>query len=437
MPEVATKKLYIETMGCAMNTRDSEHLASELHKVGYVGVNRPQEADLILINTCSVREKPERKLFSEIGHFAKIKKPGAKIGVCGCSASHMGAKILKKAPSVDFVLGARQTSKITQIIHQPKAVEVGLDHDDSTYVFATPQKSQLKALINISVGCDKHCTYCIVPHTRGKEISVPMDLILKEAQRRVQLGAKEIMLLGQNVNNYGVRFSNAHPKVNFNHLLDALSQIEGLERIRFTSPHPLHMDNAFLECFARNPKVCKSIHIPLQSGSNAILKAMKRGYSREWYLDRIARLQALVPDVGISTDIIIGFPGESQADFEDTLDILERVRFDTLYSFVYSPRPLTPAGSWENQVSKEIAQRNLETLQARHKEILEQKATQEMGKVHRVLVENTAEGVAEGRSDNGRLLRFEALGVQLGDLVAVKVVDQHKGSLRGALCLGA
>lgn len=438
MPEAKeTKKLYIETMGCAMNMRDSEHLASELHKVGFVEIGEPKEADLILINTCSVREKPERKLFSEIGYFAKIKKPGAKIGVCGCSASHMGASILKKAPSVDFVLGARHVSKITSMIKRHKAVEVDLDHDDSAYVFASHNKNPLKARINISIGCDKCCTYCIVPHTRGKEVSIPMDLILKEVQERVQLGAKEILLLGQNVNNYGVRFSTTHPKVNFSALLDAISQIEGLERIRFTSPHPLHMDNAFLECFARNPKVCKSIHIPLQSGSNAVLKAMKRGYSKEWYLDRIDRLRALVPEVGISTDIIVGFPGESQEDFEQTLGVLERVRFDTLYSFIYSPRPLTPSYTWENKVPENIAHRNLERLQARHREILEQKATQEIGKIHQVLVENITGSMAEGRSDNGRLLKFRAAGVCLGDLVGVEVVDHHKGSLKGRLCMGA
>ncbi|CRF50986.1 tRNA-i(6)A37 methylthiotransferase [Helicobacter heilmannii] len=426
-------KLYIETMGCAMNIRDSEHMVGELGKVGYTPTSEPSEADLILINTCSVREKPERKLFSEIGQFAKIKKPGAKIGVCGCTASHMGAQILKKAPSVNFVLGARHVSKISQIITQDQAVAVDLDHDDSTYVFASQAPSSIKALLNISIGCDKHCTYCIVPHTRGKEISIPMDLLLKEADKLAQAGVKEILLLGQNVNNYGARFSTEHPKVNFTTLLEKLSQISGLKRIRFTSPHPLHMDNAFLEHFAANPKVCKSIHIPLQSGSNAILKAMKRGYSREWYLDRIARLKALVPEVGISTDIIVGFPGETPKDFEDTLDILEQVRFDTLYSFIYSPRPLTPSYAWTNQVPKEESSAHLEQLQSRHKEILEQKARAELGNTHEVLIEKIIEGVAQGRSGNGRLLSFEADGAGVGDFVAVKVVAHHKGSLKGRI----
>ncbi|WP_104751196.1 tRNA (N6-isopentenyl adenosine(37)-C2)-methylthiotransferase MiaB [Helicobacter salomonis] len=429
------RTLYIETMGCAMNSRDSEHLSSELAKVGYEEIDDPRQADLILLNTCSVREKPERKLFSEIGHFAKIKKAGAKIGVCGCSASHMGASILQKAPSVDFVLGARNISKITQIIHQPKAVEVALDHDDSHYLFESTQ-SALKAFINVSIGCDKHCTYCIVPHTRGKEISIPLDLILQEARRCVERGVKEIILLGQNVNNYGARFSHTHPKVDFSALLRALCEIDGLARIRFTSPHPLHMDDAFLECFAHHSKVCKSIHIPLQSGSNVILRAMKRGYTREWYLNRIEKLRALVPEVGIGTDIIVGFPGESEADFQDTLDMVQQVQFDTLYSFIYSPRPLTPAAHLADQVPSAVAKERLNVLQRTHQELLVQKAKNELGRVYEVLVENIAEGRAQGRSDQGRLLSFEAQGVGVGDLVTVQVIAHHKGSLQ-AQRLGA
>ena len=391
-------KLYIETLGCAMNTRDSEHMISELQKKeGYVLTDSAKEADLILINTCSVREKPERKLFSEIGQFAKIKKPNAKIGVCGCTASHMGERIIQKAPSVDFVLGARNISKITEVIHKPKAVEVALDYDDSTYVFDVARNAGIKALLNISIGCDKKCAYCIVPHTRGKEISIPLDLLLTEARKLVANGVKEIMLLGQNVNNYGVRFSSPHPDINFTGLLRELGQLDGLERIRFTSPHPLHMDDEFLEEFARNPKVCKSIHIPLQSGSSKVLKAMRRGYTKEWYLNRIAKLRELVPDVGISTDIIVGFPTEEEADFQDTLDVLEKVRFDTLYSFVYSPRPHTESASWDSalEVDKEVASKRLALLQARHREILREDALKELGKEYVVLVENNKQSEQE------------------------------------------
>lgn len=426
-----------------MNTRDSDHMISELEKKeGYTLTDKPSEADLILINTCSVREKPERKLFSEIGQFAKLKKPGAKIGVCGCTASHMGESIIKKAPSVDFVLGARNVSKITEVIHRPKAVEVSIDYDDSTYVYDIARNTGIKALLNISIGCDKKCAYCIVPHTRGKEISIPLDLLLKEAKKLVDNGVKEIMLLGQNVNNYGVRFSREHPKINFSGLLHELGKIEGLERIRFTSPHPLHMDDEFLEEFARNPKVCKSIHIPLQSGSSKVLKAMRRGYSKEWYLDRIERLKSLVPDVGISTDIIVGFPTESDEDFKDTMDVLERVRFDTLYSFIYSPRPHTESASWgdELMVDAKVAQERLARLQARHREILSEDAKKEIGKIHHVLIENTKEafdgmrGFSEGRSDNGRLIKILDSLHPIGEILKVEVIECDGGSLFGRVC---
>ncbi|EOI3993218.1 MiaB/RimO family radical SAM methylthiotransferase, partial [Campylobacter jejuni] len=195
-----------------------------------------------------------------------------------------------------------------------------------------------------------HCTYCIVPHTRGDEISIPFEIIKNEALKAVSKGAKEIFLLGQNVNNYGKRFSNAHEKINFSDLLEKLSEIEGLERIRFTSPHPLHMDDRFLEVFSKNPKVCKSMHMPLQSGSSEILKAMKRGYTKEWYLDRALKLRSMCKDVSISTDVIVAFPGESDKDFEDTMDVLEKVRFEQMFSFKYSKRPLTKAATMPNQI---------------------------------------------------------------------------------------
>ena len=279
-----------------MNERDSEHIIAELEsKEGYTLTEEPKEADLILINTCSVREKPERRLFSEIGQYTQIKKPNAKIGICGCTASHLGKEIIKKAPSVNFVLGARNISKITQVIHQDKAVEVALDYDDSLYAFESVRQSKIKALLNISIGCDKSCAYCIVPHTRGKEISIPPDLLLNEASKLAQNGVKEILLLGQNVNNYGVRFSteleSKYEDINFPKLLRLLSEVDGIERIRFTSPHPLHFDDEFIEEFARNKKVCKSIHIPLQSGSSAILKKMRRGYTKEWYIKRALKMR--------------------------------------------------------------------------------------------------------------------------------------------------
>lgn len=434
-------KLYIETLGCAMNVRDSEQIIAELQeKEGYNLTSNAQEADLILINTCSVREKPELKLFSEIGQFAKLKKNSAKIGICGCTASAMGQEIIKKSPHVDFVLGARNISKITSIIHKPKAVEVDIDYDDSTYLFSESRQKKYRSLINISIGCDKKCTYCIVPFTRGKEVSIPFDLIFKEAQKLVKAGTKEIILLGQNVNNYGVRFSIPHAKISFTQLLRELSSIDGLERIRFTSPHPLHMDNEFLDEFASNPKICKSIHIPLQSGSNKILKNMKRGYTKEWYLDRIAYLKSRVPNVGISTDIIVAFPGESEEDFNETMSVLEAVRFDTMYSFIFSPRPNTSAYSWnhENRIDSDTAKRRLTILQERHREILQENSQNELGKIHEVLIDNNKHApniiYSEGRSDTNRLITIQNEFIDIGKIVEAKIIEVS-GSTLYAKCI--
>lgn len=436
-----SKKLYIETLGCAMNERDSAHIIAELEeKESYTLTKNPKEADLILINTCSVREKPEKKLFSEIGQYAKIKKKHAKIGVCGCTASHLGDEILKRSEAVDFVLGARNVSKISQIIHQNRVAWVDIDYDDSSYVFSQNHYSTLKGMINISIGCDKKCTYCIVPHTRGNEISIPADLILQEARRLVENGTKEILLLGQNVNNYGRRFSSTHRPINFTQLLNEVSQINGLERIRFTSPHPLHMDDDFIAEFAKNPKICKAIHMPLQSGSSVILKKMKRGYSKEWFLNRVEKMRSMIPQLSIGTDIIVGFPTESEEDFLDTLDVLEKVRFDTLYSFIYSSRPHTEAHHWleEEQVAlldEEVAKERLMRLKDRHKEILIEENAKQIGAVHTILVESfdVENLLLEGRTDTNKLVRVKAGRNLVGELCAVKITEIKGAQLIGEL----
>ena len=432
------KKLYIETLGCAMNVRDSEHIIAELtQKEGYTLTDELKEADLILINTCSVREKPVHKLFSEIGYFNKVKKPEAKIGVCGCTASHLGEEIIKKAPYVSFVLGARNVSKITQVIHKEKAVEVDIDYDESTYAFSDFRSSPYKAFINISIGCDKKCTFCIVPSTRGEEISIPPELIVQEARRAAESGAKEIFLLGQNVNNYGRRFSDHDRKIDFTDLLKMVSEIEGVERIRFTSPHPLHMDDKFLQEFATNPKICKSMHMPLQSGSTEILRRMKRGYSKEWFLDRAAKLREMVPEVHISTDIIVGFPGESDKDFEDTIDVVQKVRFEQIFSFKYSPRPLTPAKDYEDQVPEEIASRRLSYLQDLHLRMLDEISAKEKGKIYTVYFEELKPGgYVAGRTDNNWIVKVKGSEELLGRFVDVRITKPGRLALEGQV-LGA
>ena len=418
-----------------MNVRDSEHMIAELNqKEPYELTEELSEADLIIINTCSVREKPVAKLFSEIGVFNKHKKEGAKIGVAGCTASHLGKDIIKRAPSVDFVIGARNVSKITQVVDKKHAVEVDTDFDESTYAFGEYRTNPFKAMVNISIGCDKSCTFCIVPATRGDEISIPSDLLVQEISKAVSTGAKEVMLLGQNVNNYGRRFGGTEEKIDFTGLLRKISQIEGLERIRFTSPHPLHMDDAFIEEFASNPKICKQIHVPLQSGSTELLKAMKRGYSKENFINRCEKIRTLCPEATISTDIIVGFPGESEADFEDTMDVLEKVRFEQLFSFKYSPRPHTEAAEFAEQIDNAVAGERLTRLQRRHTEILDEIMDAQMGAVHQVYFDELkANGRVSGRTDDGKLVFVEGSEELLGKIVPVKVVKTSRGALDAVL----
>lgn len=418
-----------------MNVRDSEHMIAELNqKEPYEITQELKEADLIIINTCSVREKPVAKLFSEIGVFNKHKKAGAKIGVAGCTASHLGKEILKRAPSVDFVLGARNVSKITQVIEQKHAVEISTDFDESGYDFGEYRSNPFKAMVNISIGCDKSCTFCIVPATRGEEISIPSDLIVQEITKAVSSGAKEVMLLGQNVNNYGRRFTSSQEVCGFTALLQKISRIEGLERIRFTSPHPLHMDDAFIEEFASNPKICKQIHVPLQSGSTTLLKAMKRGYTKENFINRCEKIRRLCPQATISTDIIVGFPNESESDFEDTMEVLQKVRFEQMFSFKYSPRPHTEAASFENQIDNAVASERLSRLQTRQTQILDEVMDAQLGRIHQVYFDELKpNGRVSGRSDDGKLFFVQGSEELLGKIVPVKVTKTSRGALDGVV----
>jgi tRNA-2-methylthio-N6-dimethylallyladenosine synthase len=421
------KKLFIETLGCAMNVRDSEHMIAELStKENYELTSEMRDADLILINTCSVREKPVQKLFSEIGVFNKKKKEGAKIGVCGCTASHLGEEIIKRAPSVDFVLGARNVSKITQVLDKKGAVEIDTSFDESAYAFSEFRSSPYKAMVNISIGCDKQCTFCIVPATRGAEIAIPSDLIVQEARKAAKSGAKEIFLLGQNVNNY------SHEGKDFSDLLQMVSEIDEVERIRFTSPHPLHMDDKFLEVFATNPKICKSMHMPLQSGSTRLLKEMKRGYSKEWFLNRAMKLREMVPGVHISTDIIVGFPGESDADFEDTMDVVNQVKFEQIFSFKYSPRPETKAAEFTNIVPSEIASARLSRVQARQDELLDAITEATRGEIYEVYFEELRNnGGVAGRAENSFMVQVEGSDELLGLTKKVRITYPRRKVLYG------
>ncbi|MGJ0494409.1 tRNA (N6-isopentenyl adenosine(37)-C2)-methylthiotransferase MiaB [Aliarcobacter cryaerophilus] len=431
-----SKKLFIQTLGCQMNDTDSKHIQAELEKhKGYSATQSIEDADLIIINTCSVREKPVQKLFSEIGQFNKKKKDGAKIGVCGCTASHLGEDIIKRAPYVDFVLGARNISKIKDIVDKKGSVEISIDNDDSQYEFAIANNNNFRTSVNISVGCDKECTYCIVPSTRGDEISIPPEMIVSQIQKAVDNGVVEVALLGQNVNSYGKRFSNNRDKYSFTQLLQDISKIDGLKRIRFTSPHPLHMDDEFIEEFARNPKISKCIHMPLQSGSTKILKAMKRGYTKEWFLNRALKMRELIPDLRITTDIIVAFPGETHEDFLDTLDVVNQVKFDQIFNFKYSPRPNTKALELKDlEIEDSIGSARLDELIELHKRYLENSMPNMIGKTVNVLVESLKpNGEVSGYTDNYFLVFTKGSDELLGKFVNVKITSATRTSLKGEI----
>ena len=419
-----------------MNDTDSKHIQAELEKhKGYSATQNIEDADLIIINTCSVREKPVQKLFSEIGQFNKKKKDGAKIGVCGCTASHLGEDIIKRAPYVDFVLGARNISKIKDVVDKKGSVEISIDNDDSQYEFAIANNNNFRTSVNISVGCDKECTYCIVPSTRGDEISIPPQMIVSQIQKAVDNGVVEVALLGQNVNSYGKRFSNNADKYSFTQLLQDISKIDGLKRIRFTSPHPLHMDDEFIEEFARNPKISKCIHMPLQSGSTKILKAMKRGYTKEWFLNRALKMRELIPDLRITTDIIVAFPGETHEDFLDTLDVVNQVKFDQIFNFKYSPRPNTKALELKDlEIEDSIGSARLDELIELHKRYLENSMPNMIGKTVNVLVESLKpNGEVSGYTDNYFLVFTKGSDEVLGKFVNVKMTSATRTSLKGEI----
>ena len=419
-----------------MNDTDSQHMASELEKhKDYVQTNIMEEADLIIINTCSVREKPVSRLFSEIGQFNKKKKAGAKIGVAGCTASHLGEDIIRRAPAVDFVLGARNISKIKDIVDIKGSVEISINHDESTYEFATAKTNKYRASVNISVGCDKKCTYCIVPSTRGEEISIPPEMIVDQVRRSVSEGAVEVTLLGQNVNSYGRNFSDGRGKYTFTNLLQDVSKVEGIQRIRFTSPHPLHMDDDFIEEFAKNQKISKCIHMPLQSGSTDILRAMKRGYTKEWFLNRAAKLRALVPNLRITTDIIVAFPGETQEDFEHTLNVVNQVRFNQIFNFKYSPRPGTEALNFADiEVPDAIGSSRLIELIELHKIHLVEIMDTYVGETMNVLIESLKpNGEVCGFTDNFLQVFTKGSDELLGQFVNIKITEASRTSLKGVV----
>lgn len=433
------RALYIRTFGCQMNEYDSEKLERILEP-RYTRVDAPEKADLVLINTCSVREKPEHKLFSLLGEMRELKQqnPALMVGVGGCVAQQEGKNIVRRSSVVDFVFGTHNLSLVPALIErreQGAEPQVAVDYRDEweELPLGFSGRERVSVFVSISRGCNKNCTYCIVPTTRGPEVSRSSDEIQKEVRIAVHRGAKEIVLLGQTVNSYGLDFS---PRSSFVQLLRQLSEISGVERIRFTSPHPQEVRQDFIDLVCENPKICRHIHMPLQSGSDSILKAMNRNYRRRKYLSIIEQLKSRVPDMAITTDIIVGFPGETEEDFRATLDVMEQVQFDNSYSFVFSPRPGTAAAEIEDGQPFEEKLERLKILQALQEQITSRRLKSWEGRVAEVLLDGPSH--TDGKRLQGRSsqnitvnLNQEDEGLEPGMTVPVLITEAARFTLKG------
>lgn len=432
--------VYIKTFGCQMNEHDSERMLALLEECGYEESVKWEDADLILVNTCTVREKPEQKAYSIVGRYQQLKEhnPDAIIGITGCVAQQRGEELLARMPALDFILGPGKIHKLPDIL---RAVEkgrrgvcsVGFENGYPADL-PMPHTQQLRAYVTIMQGCDNFCSYCIVPSVRGRERSRSSNEIMAEIEALVQRGTKEVILLGQNVNSYAKH--NPH-ELTFPQLLAKIDEIPRLERIRFTTSHPKDLTEELIEAFGTLEHLCEHFHLPFQAGSNAVLEKMNRGYTREQYLTQVRRLREVAPQISITADVMVGFPGEGDDDFTQTLELMQEVEFDGLFSFKYSPRQGTRSAQWEDDCTPEVKQRRLTILQELQRGITLKKNKKLEGMVQEVLVEGSSRKSLHtmmGRTGCNRIVNFSGGTSRVGELVMVKIDEGLQNSLRGELC---
>ena len=436
---MSAKKIYVQTFGCQMNVHDSEQMIELLRGHGYQPTREPKSADLIIVNTCSIREKADQKAYSQLGRYRgmKSRKPGLILGVSGCLAQQLGSEFFKKIPHLDFVLGTHNIHRLPSVIESvertgsPVAETAFHETVPSTGIVTIPGEGIVTAFVTIMQGCNNFCAFCVVPYLRGAEESRRFGDIVSEVRQLAASGAKEVTLLGQNVNSYGKTLGNGH---NFALLLRAVGEVDGVERIRFTTSHPRDLSEDIIRCFAEVDKVCEHIHLPVQSGSDRILERMNRYYTREDYLAKVEKLREACPDISITSDMIVGFPGETEADFRATLDLMEKVRFDGLFSFKYSERPGTAAAQLDGKVPEEekgLRLRELQALQERH---TLQKNLACVGRKEAVLVEGYSKQNRReftGRTRTNRIVNFGSRENCLGRTVSVRISAAYQHSLRG------
>jgi tRNA-2-methylthio-N6-dimethylallyladenosine synthase len=437
------KKVFIRTFGCQMNEYDSARMADVLAaSEGFEPTADPAQADLILFNTCSVREKAQEKVFADLGRVRGLKqdRPGLLIGVGGCVASQEGEDIVRRAPYVDLVFGPQTLHRLPELIASRRStgkpqVDISFPEIEKFDHLPPARADGASAFVSIMEGCSKYCSFCVVPYTRGEEVSRPLVDIMAELRHLAAQGVLEVTLLGQNVNAYRGELPDGTP-ADFALLLTQVSRIEGIERIRYTTSHPLEFTQRLIDAYARLPKLVSQLHLPVQSGSDRVLAAMKRNYTAMEYRSIIRRLRASRPDISISSDFIIGFPGETDADFEQTMKLVEDVRFDGSFSFIYSPRPGTPAANLPDETTYAVKLERLQRLQRRVQELAEEYSRAMVGTRQRVLVEGASRKHAAelaARTENNRVVNFPGHPGMVGRYVEVEITAAAPHSLRGRL----
>lgn len=431
--------VYISTYGCQMNVNDTERMYSLMEMANFTPVPTPEEASVIIINACSIREKPVHKVYSEVGTYRRMKEknPDLKIGVGGCVGQQEKENLIKKQPMIDFVFGTDTIDTLPNLVAQvyendkARVVNAKVEHRAPYHVETLVRNPGVSTFVNIAKGCDNFCSFCIVPFTRGREKSRPLSHVLGDVRALVKRGVKEVTLLGQNVNSY-----HSECGADFADLLAKVARETEIERVRYTTSHPKDFNQKLVDVmYAHQPKVCEYIHLPFQSGNSRILERMNRGYTREQYLEKIQMIKKAIPNVVLSTDIIVGFPGETEEEFQDTLTMVQEVGFETIFAFKYSPRPFTKAAKFEDQVAEEVKTERLNRLFDAHDKMAFELAKRYEGLTLQVLVEKAASepGKVTGRSTQNKLVHFLGGEDLIGKTVPVKITKAFPAVLRGEL----
>jgi len=438
--EERTKKVYIKTFGCQMNEYDSDKMSDVMHAAeGYEPTQDPEQADLILFNTCSVREKAQEKVFSDLGRVKHLKAKGVMIGVGGCVASQEGAAIIERAPYVDVVFGPQTLHRLPELLKQRQRqqrpqVDISFPEIEKFDHLPPARVEGATAFVSIMEGCSKYCSYCVVPYTRGEEVSRPFDDVLVEVAGLADQGVKEVTLLGQNVNAYRGAMGATSEIADFALLIEYVAAIPGIQRIRYTTSHPNEFTNRLVEVYGRVPQLVNHLHLPVQHGSDRILMAMKRGYTVLEYKSTIRKLRAVRPDISLSSDFIVGFPGETEDDFTRMMKLIDDVGFDSSFSFIYSPRPGTPAAALADDTPHETKLARLQHLQAVIEDNQRRIGQSRVGTVQRILVEGPSRKDADelmGRTECNRIVNFAGPARLVGQMIDVNITLAYPHSLRG------